>query len=141
MSSQLDIKKIENNVSSDQYTILILQDISKKLSKLLGLEGKIYAELLSEADEGEYLIFEKTATTNVDILFMRDLLGHYAKGYTLKNNGAVDIQVGHNSDLSKRYSTVSSTSEASFSFNRKKIKSIYVKTNSGTSSYTLTLIW
>lgn len=132
---------IKETLSSDQLQIELLKDISKKLSKLLGIDGKIYSELNSEADEGEYLVLEKTANTTEDIIFMKDFVGHYIKGYTLKNNGNVDIQIGHNSDLSKRYSSVSSVSEVSFSFNRKKVRSIYVKTNSGTSNYTLTLMW
>lgn len=138
-----DIKtnKTTETLSSDQLLIALLGDISKKLSKMLSIQGKILGELLDSADSGEYFIFEKTATTTTDIVYMKDLLGHYARGYTLKNNGLVDIQVGHNVDISKRYTTVSPTSEVSFSFNRKKIRSIYTKTDSGTSTYTLTLIW
>ena len=121
--------------------LLYLNDISKRLAKNNQLLSKIYDELNSEADEGEYLIIEKTATASVDTIYLRDLVGHPIKSYSIENTGAVDINVGHNIDISKRYSTISASTTITFSFNRKKIRSIYVNTSSGTSTYKLILMW
>lgn len=134
-------KKIEQQVTSDQYTILLLQDISKKLGKLLGIQGKILAEGIDGADSGEYLVIEDTATTTINTVYMKDLIGHYVKGYTLQNDGANEIHVGHNIELSKRFSSVNATESLTFSYNRRKIKNIYIQSISADSDYRLLLQW
>jgi len=141
METKIDTEKIENQVTSDQYIILLLQDISKKLSKLLGLQGQIYAEHLNEADAGEYLEFEKTASITEETYYTKEYIGHYIRSYSIENSGATDIVFGHNSFKSKRYNTVSPGEEREFAYNRKVIRDIYIKTSSGTSTYVLTLMW
>jgi hypothetical protein len=139
----IDTSRIEKRISGDKLIIILLDDINKRLSKQTELLGKIYGELSSEADEGEYLVLNKTATDDVEILYMKKFVGHYVKGYTLENTGVIDIYIGHNVDKSKQYSVVSGGDNVSFSFNRKKIRSIYIKTDSGagTSTYKLLISW
>ena len=140
MAEQL-ISSKQETLSSDQLQIALLNDISKKLSKLIGLQGKIYAEHLNEADSGEYLEFEKTASTIEETYYTKEYISHYIRSYSIENTGASDIVFGHNSFKSKRYNTVSPGEEREFAYNRKVIRDIYVKTSSGTSTYVLTLMW
>lgn len=141
METKPTVATTKETLSSDQLEIALLNDISKKLSKLLGITGKLLAESLNEADSGEYLVLEKTATTDVEIYYMKDLTGHYVKGYSLENTGTTEISVGHNADKSQRYTSIPAGGITSFSFNRKNIRSIYIKTDSGTSTYKLTISW
>lgn len=127
--------------TAEETVIIYLNDISKRLAKNNQLLSKIYGELNSEADEGEYLVIERTATTSTDVIYLRDLVGHPIKSYSIENTGSADINIGHNIDISKRYSVISAGDTLSFSFNRKKIRSIYINTSSGTSTYKLTLSW
>ena len=121
--------------------VIYLTDISKRLAKNNVLLGKIYAEHLSEADSGEYLEFEKTASITEETYYTKEYISQYIRSYSIENTGATDIVFGHNSFKSKRYNTVSPGEEREFAYNRKVIRDIYVKTSSGTSTYILTLMW
>lgn len=116
------------------------QEIQEKQLKIL---NNILQEQKDEADEGEYRKEDGTATTTLTKIDIEQLLGHYVKGYTIINDGLNDIYISHNQpntslDVSPK---VKPDEKTTFTYNRNKIKIIYLNTLSGTSDYRLTLVW
>lgn len=142
------------------FTVVTLDDISRKLSELLILNGSveklnkaILKELKDADDEGEYLFVSGTATTDLslNITDLLGIIGHPVKGYIIKNDGANIIQVGHNITASSIDSNVQTGSARFYPvfvgeshkemFNRKVIRNVYIRTTVGTSAYRLWLLW
>ena len=136
-----------------------LSDISKHLINLTEVTNKnneildnILKEQINERDEGEYLRRDGTATTIYTIIDIVGLLSHNVKGYIIKNDGANIIYMGHNvvtgSSLdpdievsTSRFSTILRNEELKFQFNRRKIRNIYIRSDTGTSDYRLWITW
>jgi len=137
-----------------------LDDISRKLSELLILNGSveklnksILKELTDEADEGEYMFVQGTATTDTsqNITDLLGMMGHPVKGYIIKNDGGNTLEVGHNITPSSIDSTVQTASARFYPlfageqhkemFNKKVIRNVYLRTAAGTASYRLWLLW
>lgn len=142
------------------FTVVTLDDISRKLSELLILNGSveklnkaILKQLRDADDEGEYLFVSGTATTDLslNITDLLGIIGHPVKGYIIKNDGANIIQVGHNITASSIDPTVQTGSARFYPvfvgeqhkemFNRKVIRNVYIRTTAGTSAYRLWLLW
>ncbi|MDO9355634.1 MAG: hypothetical protein Q7T55_18180, partial [Solirubrobacteraceae bacterium] len=117
------------------------------------LLSSILKELQDEADEGEYLFRQGTASTTLadNIIDVIAITGFPVRGYIIKNDGANTIQVGHNITPSSIDSNIQ-TAAARFypifvgedhkeMFNRKVINNIYIRTSTGTSPYRLWLLW
>ena len=142
------------------FSVITLDDISRKLSELLILNGSveklnkaILKELKDADDEGEYLFVSGTATTDLslNITDLLGILGFPVKGYIIKNDGANIIQVGHNITASSIDSSIQTGSARFYPvfvgeshkemFNRKVIRNVYIRTAVGTSAYRLWLLW
>lgn len=68
--------------------------MSEKAEQLL---ASILEELKADADECEYYRVNGSANpTTFDIIDFLGLLGHPVKGYTIKNDGAASLLIGHN---------------------------------------------
>lgn len=136
-----------------------LDDISRKLSELIisnasieKLNKNILKELTDEADAGE--LFKKEGTANTDTFDIFDflaILGFPIKGFMIRNNGANNIIYGHNITQSSidptiqvsdaRFITLEPNEKIKFSYNRKRINNIYLKSEGGTSDYRLEAVW
>lgn len=154
-------------IDADKAIFVTLDDISRNFKKLLKTQAEllktasenqellssILKELRDEADEGEYMFVSGTATTDpsLNITDLLATLGFPVKGYTIKNDGANTLEVGHNITRSSIDSNVQTASARFYPviagerhkemFNRKVIRNVYIRTNVGTSAYRLWLLW
>lgn len=123
-----------------------MSDLSERLL------ADILAELRADADECEYIRQNGTANAiDFDIFDIIGLLGHPVKGYTIKNDGAANLFVGHNMTPNSidpildvnttRFSTIFAGENRDFKFNRDKIRNVYIKSASGNVAYRLWLLW
>lgn len=121
----------------------LLESVIKIQGDIANLLTKINTEQKEEADEGKYRIEDGTASTDLIKIDVEQLLGHYIKGYTIINDGSNDIYTSHNpSNVSMDVFFKTEPNEKNiFTYNRNKIKTIYIKTLTGTSNYRLTLVW
>ena len=131
-----------------------LDDISRKLSKLLISNESILKELTDDEDEGEYMFVQGTANTDPaqNITDLLGVMGHPVKGYIIKNDDLINtLEVGHNITPSSIDSTVQTASarfyplfkgeEHKEMFNRRVINNVYLRTAAGTAPYRLWLLW
>jgi hypothetical protein len=114
---------------------------------------KIFNKLSEHDDDGDYLFQQGTATTDLsqNIIDLLGLLGYPIKGYVLKNDGTNTIEIGHNitpSIIDSNIQTVAGKFYPLFAheehkemFNRKVIRNIYMRTDTGSSAYRLWLLW
>lgn len=153
-------------IEPDASIYVTLDDISQKFSKLLKTQAEILKtasrdqkllssilkELKDEADEGEYFRQEAIANPSTfDIIDFLAILGFPVRGYMIKNAGVNTIHYGHNiSDLSidtsidtssARFNTLLANDEDKFTYNRKRIKNIYIKSVGGNSAYKFRAVW
>lgn len=139
-----------------------MKDDSAKLSELIELTIKnqellysILEEQRSEADEGEYIIQSGVATTSqFTIIDTQIAPGHDVKGYAIQNDGLKDLLVAHNVALSSvgpdiidvssnitKFSVLTPGETAEYSYNRRKIRNIYLLGSGGNAHYRIKLIW
>lgn len=113
------------------------------LNNILESQNSILKELKDEIDEGKYRIEDGTASTTLTEIDIEQLLGHYIKSYTIINDGLNNIYIAHNPlNVSQDiFLTIKPDEKNIITYNRNKIKTIYIKTLSGTSDYRLTLTW
>jgi hypothetical protein len=153
-------------IEPDASIYVTLDDISQKLSKLLKTQAEvlktasrdqkllssILKELKDDADEGEYYRQEAVANPiTFNIIDFLAILGFPVRGYMIKNAGVNTILYGHNiTDLSidtnidtgsARFNTLLANDEDKFTYNRKRIKNIYIKSVGGNSAYKLRAVW
>lgn len=150
-------------------TFVTMDGISRKLTKLINITienqkllsrnelllGKILEQQLEEADEGEFIRRSGTVTT-ISFVEINTIIdpGHPVKGYAVTNDGPNPIYVAHNVAISSlQPDTVDVTSDISrfneiavddtkkFSYNRRKIRNIYLLARNGNSSYRIWLVW
>ena len=128
-----------------------LDDIVKLLTKNQEALNIIKKETLDDRDEGEYIRVEDTATTNYFIVDLLERLGFPVRGYEIKNDGINAIVVGHNITPSSldptiqpadaRFNTIYQNEDIKFTYNRKKINNVYLRTLTGTSDFRLKFVW
>lgn len=164
--------KVEKIVKPDVFIATTLDDISRKLTQLLGdyqankeqnkrlieintemanTDSKMLKEMLDEKDEGEYMRRTDTATTSFTIIDVVGTLSFPVKGWEIHNDGSEVIlfaynlmPVAMNMDIdinNTRFSRLLAGDNISFRFNRRTIRNIYLRTESGTSDYRLWLVW
>jgi hypothetical protein len=126
--------------------LIALDDINISLQK-------IYSKLSEHDDDGDYLFQQGTATTDLsqNIIDLLGTPGYPVKGYVINNNGKNTIELGHNitpSIIDSNLTTVTGKFYPLFAgethkemFNRKVIRNIYIRTDIGTSTYRLWLLW
>lgn len=153
-STNENIKRIDPAV----FQAVTLDDISRNLRILVdetnnnkSVLDNILNEQISERDEGEYLRKVGTSTTSFTILDVNGILGHCIKGYSFKNDGANTIYLAHNiagntlddsiEITEARFESIYGKEEFKINYNRKKIRNMYFKTDTGDSNYRLTLLW
>jgi hypothetical protein len=114
-------------------------------------------QLLEEADEGRRIIKSGTATTTAfTTISTIDDPGHPIKAYRVTNNGPKTLYVGFNNAESRigpditdvlsdpdqaGFEKVSINATAKESFDRDKIRNIYILAVGGNCDYTAKLIW
>ena len=135
-----------------------LDDISCSLADIVRLLTKnqeslniLTKEVLDDRDEGEYLRREDTATTTYTIYDLLSIIEHPVKGYEIKNDGTNPIRVGHNitpgsidpsiQPADARFNTIFQNEDIKFTYNRRKINNVYVRTTTGTSDFRIKFIW
>lgn len=141
------------------FLVGTLDDISRKLSELLISNGQIeklnkaiLKELTDEADEGEYFRQDATANPNTfDTFDFIAILSFPVKGFMIRNDGANNIQYGHNITPSvidttiltsvARFTVLEPDEKIKFAYNRKRINNIYLKSVGGNSDYRLEAVW
>jgi|GEM_PF-5838850 len=114
---------------------------------------KILIHLLEEEDAGGYYVVSGAATTDIkdNIIDTKITTMPLVKGYCLYNEGANKILIGHNitgvsaeyifqEDL-HRLIPVKAGGRLKMKYNKKRIGSVFIKTDSGTSDFTLLLVW
>jgi len=124
-----------------------MMPLIEKLEQVRLEVAQVKAEIAIRRDEGEYRYYEDTATTTETIYdFIRDF-GFAIKSYTLINDGANDIEVGHMSeehllDVSpERFGTVLNGETFPMLNNNPVVRKIIIKTESGTADYRLWVLW
>lgn len=163
MSNQTNkIEKVEKVIDPTLATFVKLDDLMVKLDELLNATNtnqqtlnSILKEILDEADEGLFMESHGTVgTANFVVVNVEVILDHRVKGYYLKNEGPNDILFSHNLtpdgttveattlDMTSTNLTVVKSGEIeSFTYNRNKIKNVYLLGSGGSSSYRLKLVW
>jgi hypothetical protein len=146
------------NSQSEQIQMLKQQtDALKQQTVVMSSQQNTLSAILKELsdynDGGDYLIQQGTATTDLsqNIIDLLGLLGYPIKGYVIKNDGANTIEIGHNitpSVIDSNLQTVTGKFYPLFAheehkemFNRKVIRNIYMRTDTGSSAYRLWLLW
>lgn len=171
------------NIIDPMLTVVTMDDISIKLSKLLEYSDRnekilssileqtvksqqrlsdiqqqlsiVKDENIADADEGEYLILRGTVTTtDYTIIDTQINPGYPVRGYIIKNDGPNILLAGHNIVLSgvdpdlvdvtsniTRFFRVLNGEDVKFSYNRNKIRNIYMLGSGGNCSFRIWLIW
>jgi len=139
-----------------QEPVKITQENIKPLfEQLIQINTDILKELKNEADEGEVMRLSGTVTTTeFTILNTITDPGHPIKAFEFNNDGENSIYVGFNVVLSgegadiidvtnnlSRFDLIQPTEDISYSYNRRKIRNIYLLSSGGDSTYRLKLIW
>ncbi len=131
------------------------ENIKSFLEQLIKVNTSILKELKDGADEGEFLVQSGTVTTTEFTIIDTDRdPGHPVKGYFIQNTGLNDIQIVHNAALSSvgpdivdinsditRFSVIEANEVTEFTYNRKKIRNIYLLSSGGNSTYKVKLVW
>ena len=135
------------------------QEIQEKQLKIqeqqLKLLNNILNEQKAEADEGEVLRLSGTATTTTfTIVNTITDPRHPVKAFEFINDGNNSVYVGFNvvqssegadtTDVTNdlpRFDLVKTTETLKYSYNRRKIRNIYLLSQNGNSAYRLKLIW
>lgn len=153
-TKNLNSKILEsNNRLLDNNSKLI--ESTNKIERLNSLieqtDSKILKEMVDERDEGEYLRRTDTATTAFTIIDVVGILGFPVKGWEIHNDGNNTILFAHNlmptamnMDIdvnNTRFSPLLGGDNIAFRFNRRTIRNIYIRTETGTSDYRLWLVW
>jgi hypothetical protein len=127
---------------------ILLDQISKRLGILIKVQesqqqvlGAILKEERDGADEGEYLVLSgKVCPDKFTIIDTQIAPGHPVKGYLIQNDGPYTIMVAHNAAISSvgpdimdvedsntnRFIPLLAKETAEFSYNRNKIRNIYL---------------
>lgn len=142
---------MNDKIKPDIFIATTLDEISRKLGMIVDTNSKLLKELVDERDEGEYLRREGTASTTMTTFDILGILGFPVKGYEIHNDGNNNIVFAHNLTLSLtlsnvdtsnvRFSTLLVGDNIRFIYNRKIVRNIYLKTNTGTSDFRLWLLW
>ncbi len=164
-------------IDADKFMAMTLDDISLKLDKLISLYIKnqqilsslldytiknekrlavIEEEILAEADSGEFLRRTGTVTTTQFVIIDTNVApGHLVRGYTVINDGANIIYVGHNMAISSeldadiidvtsdtaRFAQVLPGEDIKFIFNRQRIRNVHILSVGGNSTFRAWLTW
>lgn len=142
---------------------VLLDQIAKRLGTLVKVEednkkllGAILKEERDGADEGEYLVLSgKVHTDKFTIIDTQISPGHAVKGYFISNDGPNTIKMAHNAAISSvgpditdvetsntnRFISLLTNEVTEFSYNRNKIRNIYLLSTEGKSSYRVRLVW
>lgn len=142
---------------------VLLDQIAKRLGTLVKVEednkkllGAILKEERDGADEGEYLVLSgKVHTDKFTIIDTQISPGHPVKGYFISNDGPHTIKVAHNAALSSvgpditdvensntnRFISLLENEVTEFSYNRNKIRNVYILGTEGKSSFRIKLVW
>lgn len=142
---------MSNKIKPDIFVATTLDEISRKLGILVDTNSKVLKELVDERDEGEYLRREGTVTTTMTTFDILGILGFPVRGYEIHNDGVNTIIFAHNLTPSlidptvdtnnTRFSTLLVGDNIRFIYNRKIVRNIYLKANTGTSDFRLWLLW
>ena len=144
-------------------SFVLLDQISKRLGTLIKVQEsqqQVLSAILKEerdgADEGEYLVLSgKVHTTKFTIIDTQLSPGHAVKGYFIQNDGPGIIKVAHNAAISSvgpdimdvtksntnRFISLLANEVTEFSYNRNKIRNIYLLAIDEKSSYRTRLVW
>lgn len=163
-------------IDADKFMAITMDDISFKISQLIDLSIEnqktlsslldytiknekrlaiIEEEMLAEADQGEFLRSSGIATTTTFTIIDTQIApGHPVKGYTVINDSANTIYVGHNmsrdtvgpdiidvTSATIRFAPVLSGEDLRFIFNRRKVRNVYILASGGDSAYRAWLTW
>ncbi len=149
------------NIRLDKLITLTQQnyDVQLKNQEILLQNQKIQKQILKElklgADDGEVLRLSGTVTTT-EFTIVNTITdpGHPIKAFELTNDGPNSIYVGFNVVLSgegadiidvandlSRFDLISSKESIKYSYNRHKIRNIYLLASGGNSNFRLKLIW
>jgi len=135
---------------------ILLDQISKRLGTLIKVQDAILKEERDGADEGEYLVLSgKVHTDKFTIIDTQISPGHPVKGYFIQNDGPSTIKIAHNAatssvgpdimDVNKsntnRFISLFPNEVTEFSYNRNKIRNIYLLGIEDKSSFRIKLVW
>ena len=142
---------------------VLLDQIAKRLGTLIKVQesqqqilGAILKEERDGADEGEYIVMSgKVHTGKFTIIDTQISPGHAVKGYFIQNQGPGIIKVAHNAAISSvgpdimdvdshntnRFISLLANEVTEFSYNRNKIRNIYLLAIDEKSSYRTRLVW
>ena len=142
---------------------ILLDQISKRLGTLVKVQERheqVLSAILKEerdgADEGEYLVLSgKVHTDKFTIIDTQIAPGHPVKGFFIQNDGPHTIKLAHNAAISSvgpdiadvensntsRFISLLSNEVTEFSYNRNKIRNIYMLGKEGRSSFRIKLVW
>jgi hypothetical protein len=140
---------------------ILLDQISKRLGTLVKVEEdnkKLLNAILKEerdgADEGEYLVLSgKVCTDKFTIIDTQISPGHPVKGFFIQNCGPYTIMIAHNAAISSvgpdimdvnpsntnRFIPLLAKETTEFSYNRNKIRNIYLLEKEDKSAYRVRL--
>lgn len=153
---QREILEIElKNQELLKSNIVIQLRNEKLLSAILEKEKAILVEEKASADEGEYIIINGTVSSSSFTIIDTDTdPGHPVKGYFVRNTGNFSIFIAHNAALSSvgpdvidvnsnitRFEILQPNDTTEASFNRNKIKNIYLLASGGDTTFKTKLVW
>lgn len=144
-------KLIDLFVKNQNTLDSLLQYTIKNEKRLASIE----TQLLEEADEAARLLLSGTVLTTQFTILDTDIdPGHPVKGYRVHNDGPNNLYITHNAALSSvgpDIIDVTSTNTifellqvnevAEDSYNRQKIKNIYLLASGGNTSFRAKLVW
>jgi len=169
MSESQDNKTPDDFILEKDETYVVLDDINNNLITLIEIQVKnqeiltdtqkiqkqILRELKDEADKGEILRLNGTATTT-EFTIVNTITdpGYPVKAFELTNDGDNPIYVGFNvvpsgegadiidvtNDIS-RFELIAAGEDVLYKYNRHKIRNIYLLAHTGNSDYRLKLTW
>jgi hypothetical protein len=142
---------------------VLLDQISKRLGTLVKVQEHqqhVLSAILKEerdgADEGEYLVLSgKAHTDKFTIIDTQIAPGHPVKGFFIQNDGPHTIKLAHNAAISSvgpdimdvtksntnRFIDLFPNEVTEFSYNRNKIRNIYLLGIEDKSSFRIKLVW
>ncbi len=169
MSETQTNKTPDDFILEKDESYVVLDDINGNLITLIEIQVKnqeilletqktqkrILHELRAEADDGEVLRLSGTATTT-EFTIVNTITdpGHPIKAFDVTNDGANSLYVGFNVVISgegadivdvtnslSRFDLLANKESLKYSYNRHKIRNIYLLASGGDSNYRLKLIW